>query len=239
MKELEDHEWFPPLLRKFQMDFLAFTVIRFGVYEGFIQRLRDSEMPPQPMVDLCSGSGEPAITIFRKSNRFTRLTLTDKFPMKNFIAEGPIEYIPNSLDVLDMQFEPDVCYTMFNAFHHFSDRDKMKIVERVSESGSEGFFVEILEPRVDTMLKVCIATTLGLILVTPFIKPFSWKRLLFTYILPVNIFTITFDGILSVIKSGSAKQYQNLFFRYGKAIEITRLRHWLTSVVIIHIRKQK
>lgn len=239
MKELEDLEWFPSLLRKFQMDFLAFAVIRFKVYEGFIQHLRNAECTKQSMVDLCSGSGEPAITIFRKSDCFSQLTLTDKYPTVNFFAGSNIEYIPESIDVLKMEFQPNVCYTMFNAFHHFSDEDKLKLIKRVSESGSQGYFVEILEPWADTLLKVIIATTVGLLLVTPFIKPFSWKRLLFTYIIPVNIFTITFDGVVSVLKARSAKQYQNLFFRYGETIGITRLRHWLTSIVIIHIRKQK
>lgn len=239
MKELEDHDWFPPLFRKFQMDFLAFTVTKFKVYEGFIDHLRSSGIARQPMIDLCSGSGEPAITIYKKTNCFSHLTLTDKYPVKNFQDDNDIVYLPHSVDVLQMQFQPGVCYTMFNAFHHFSDTDKLKMVEDVSRSGSQGYFVEILEPRVDTLLKVFIATTLGLLLVTPFIKPFSWKRLLFTYLIPVNIFTITFDGIVSVVKSRSVKQYQKLFFRYGDNVKFTRIRHWLTSVVVIHIQKQK
>ena len=72
MRELEDYTWFPTILRKFQMDFIGFVVSRFNFYDVFIQHLINNNETPIPMYDLCSGSGEPAITIFKKSNNFLK-----------------------------------------------------------------------------------------------------------------------------------------------------------------------
>jgi hypothetical protein len=53
------------------------------------------------------------------------------------------------------------------------------------------------------LLKIIFTTTIGQIILTPFVKPFSWMRLVFTYIIPINLFTITWDGVVSVLKSES------------------------------------
>ena len=211
MKELEDLPYFPSLLRNFQTAFIGFVVVRFNVYQAFIEHIRSLSHPIQPMNDLCSGSGEPAIHIFKESNCFSHLILSDKFPTDLKLDDDKISYDKISTDVLEMEFKHGTYYTMFNAFHHFTDAEKIKIVQKIQNSGSGAFIVEILEPTVFCLLKIFFTTTVGSLLLTPFIRPFSLKRLFFTYIFPVNILTISFDGILSVFKSRSVKQYQKLF----------------------------
>jgi ubiquinone/menaquinone biosynthesis C-methylase UbiE len=239
MKELEDHSWFPPVLRNFQTDFIGFVVASFNVYDAFIQHLKNLSLPVQSMTDLCSGSGEAAINIFRKSNCFSHLYLSDKFPNDLKLDDGKISYDKTSTDVLEMEFNHGTYYTMFNAFHHFTDEEKLKIVTKIQNSGSGAFIVEILEPTVFCFLKIFFTTTLGSLLLTPFIRPFSLKRLFFTYILPINILTISFDGIVSVFKSRSVKQYQKLFTDNGHAIKVFRLQNRLSNIIIIQIEPVK
>ncbi len=236
MKELEDYSWFPPALRNFQTEFIGFVVSTFRVYQPFIRHLRTLALPSQPMTDLCSGSGEPAMTIFRESQLFTHLTLTDKFPNPPASTGDAITYENEMQDVLEMEFRSGRCYTMFNAFHHFTDAEKVQITDRLLASGSMAFFVEILEPRVDCFLKVIFSTTLGALIITPFIRPFSVWRLFFTYIIPVNLLTITYDGIVSVFKSGSLKQYRRLFAGAGEAIQVQRLTTGWTPLIVIRIQ---
>jgi hypothetical protein len=235
VKELEDYNWFPPVLRNFQTDFIGFFVDRFHVYDVFIQHLKTLQLSMLPMTDLCSGSGEPAIGIFRKSNCFSRLKLTDKFPSDLNINDATISYDQQSTDVLEMAFKPGTYYTMFNAFHHFKDADKLKITQDIENSGATAFIVEILEPTVFCLLKIVFTTTLGSLVLTPFIRPFSLKRLFFTYIIPINIITITFDGIVSVFKSRSVKHYQDLFANNEQALKIVRLKNGLTPLIVIQI----
>lgn len=239
MKELEDYAWFPPDIRNLQTDFIGFVVVRFNVYDGFVHHLKTMSLSVQVMYDLCSGSGEPAISIFRKSNCFSRLTLTDKYPSLLKLGDETIFYEPRSVDVLNMEFKPGTCYTMFNAFHHFRDEDKLKIAQKIQASGSVAFLVEILEPTIFCLLKVLLTTTVGSLLLTLFIQPFSFKRLFFTYILPVNILAITFDGIVSVFKSRSVKQYQKLFAGYENGIEIFPLKNGLSPLIVIQVQPKK
>ena len=239
MKELEDHTWFPPVFRNFQTEFIGFVVTWLKVYDVFIHYLRSLSLSLKPMTDLCSGSGEPAITIFKKSNCFSHLVLSDKYPgtLKFRAVNIPTEILPK--DVLEMEFKSGMYYTMFNAFHHFRDEEKLKMVQKIQRSGSTAFIVEILEPNIFSFLKVVSITTIGSLIITPFIQPFSLKRLIFTYILPINILTITFDGIVSVFKSRSVKQYQNLFAKNEHAIKIFRLRNRLSTLIVLQIEPEQ
>ncbi|MEZ5012887.1 MAG: hypothetical protein R2794_01220 [Chitinophagales bacterium] len=236
MKELEDQPWFPPLLRDFQTAFIGHVVAGFRVYDPFVRYVREQELEIQPMFDLCSGSGEPARSMFEESAGFGKLTLSDKFPPRS--AGNDPAYIAHSVDVLSMDFTAGTCYTMFNAFHHFSDAEKVQIVERVLQAGAKGFFVEILQPTLWCAVKVLFMTTAGCLLFTPFIRPFSWKRLFFTYILPVNILSITFDGMVSVCKVRSVKKYASLFAYGADRVRVSRLKgKWLNLTVIEIIGK--
>ncbi|MBI3234930.1 MAG: hypothetical protein HYZ42_13005 [Bacteroidetes bacterium] len=239
MKELEDYNWFPPVLRNFQTEFIGFFVATFNIYEVFIKHLQTMPLSEHAMNDLCSGSGEPAISIFEKSKCFDKLILTDKYPSTLNWHDDRIDYEKQGKDVLEMKFEQGNCYTMFNAFHHFEDKDKLKIVQNIQKSGSSAFIVEILEPNFFCLMKVFLTTTVGCLLLTFFIKPFSLKRLLFTYIFPVNILTITYDGMISVLKSRSLKQYQKLFNNTNNPIKIYKLKEGLTNIIVIQIVPKK
>lgn len=235
MKELEDYSWFPSGLRNFQTEFIGFVVARFKVYDVFVHYLETLSLAVQPMIDLCSGSGEPAISIFKKSKCFNHLVLTDKYPNSLKLPGDKILYESQSVDILEMEFRKGAYYTMFNAFHHFSDEDKLKIAQRIQASGAIAFFVEILEPGIFCFLKVFFTTTVGSLLLTPFILPFSLRRLLFTYLIPINILTYTIDGILSVLKSRSVKQYQKLFSNHENTMKIFRLKNGLSPLIVIQI----
>jgi hypothetical protein len=239
LKELEDHSFFPAVLRNYQTEFIGFLVSRFRVYNGFVRYIKSLSLTPQPVYDLCSGSGEPAISIFMKSTSFTSLTLSDKYPNPSRYPDERIFYEPQTKDVLEMEFSRANYYTMFNALHHFSDLEKVQIAKRILAADSTAFFVEILEPNILSFFKVIILTTAGTLFFTPFVKPFSIRRLLLTYVLPVNIFTITFDGIVSVFKSRSIKYYRNLFSSLGASAKILRIKGSLSPLIVIHIQDCK
>jgi hypothetical protein len=239
VKELEDHRWFPSLLRNFQTEYIGFVATRLKVYDAFVNYLRTSPPERVPMEDLCSGSGEPAITIFRESKCFTGLSLSDKFPNRSFKSpDERIIYNMQPVDVRTMEFKPGKSYTMFNAFHHFSDEEKLNIVQRMIASGSSAFIVEPLQPGIISLSKVLAAGTLGNLAFTPFIRPFSFARLFFTYIFPVNVLTITLDGIVSVLKSRTAARYAQLFRTCGNTVSIFRISHRFTPLVVIKIGRE-
>jgi hypothetical protein len=128
---------------------------------------------------------------------------------------------------------------MFNAFHHFRDEEKLQIIQKIQFSGSEAFFVEILEPNLICLVKVFFTSTIGNLVLTPFIRPFSFRRLLLTYVLPVNLLTITLDGVVSVLKSRSVSQYKKLFAPLGHSVKIYRLKNNLSALIVLQIDRIK
>jgi hypothetical protein len=234
VKELEDYPWFPAALRNFQTEYIGFAVVLFGMYDAFVRHLLVARLRSRSMTDLCSGSGQPAISIFKKSHAFRCLLLSDKYAPGKTIKDENITYDRQSRDVLTMDFKSGTCYTMFNAFHHFGDEDKRKIVQRLRASGSDAFVAELLTPTVWCLLKVVFASTVGVLGFTPFVRPFSFPRLFFTYLLPVNVLTIAFDGIVSVIKSRAVEQYRTLF-EDCDGVKIFKLKGRFGSLIILQI----
>lgn len=236
MKELEDQPWFPARFRNAQTAFIGFVVARFGIYKPFTAWLKSAGLQHRSMFDLCSGSGEPAVGIYKQSQLFSTLTLSDKFPPGGYAEQADIHYLPESADVTEMQFSNGHCYTMFNALHHFSDSEKKTISGKIIRSGSEAVFAEILQPNIICMLKVVLATTAGVWLLTPFVRPLSFSNLFFTYLLPVNVLSITYDGVVSVLKSRSESQYRKLFSDMGERVEVARSGTLLAPLVLIRIK---
>ena len=235
MRELEDQPWFPTLLRNFQTDHIGFLVSRWPVYDPFISYLRSRPSPPVALTDLCSGSGEPAITVFKESQCFTRLTLTDKYPRSVFNGGEGIVYDQRSVDARTIPLAADVCYTLFNAFHHFSGDEQRALVRRLRAESGGAYVVEVLEPTAACFLKVLLATTVGTVLLAPFIKPFSFARLFFTWFVPVNVLTIAWDGLVSVVRSRSVRYYRWLLKSEAGRVGVMRLPHRWFPLVLIHI----
>ena len=211
LKELEDYHWFPAVLRKYQMEFIGILVSRFHLYSkvtGIIQ----SDMEGQGLIqieDLCSGSGLPAIYIHHHLTiPGLTTTLTDKFPQKITTPKG-IFYKNEAVDMNTLLAFSEKYYTLYNAFHHFNSEEQKTIVRKIIENKSNLLIVEIVQPSILSFLHVTLASTLGVIFMCPFIKPFDWKRIFFTYIIPINLITVLTDGFISILKSKTKKQYED------------------------------
>ena len=209
---------------------------RFAVYASFVDHLQKEDSLHNSMFDLCSGSGEPAVEIFNRVSQFESLQLSDKFPSTNTNFNAPIVYIKESVDALKTSFDSSHTYTMFNAFHHFKAFEQQELISKIRVQNAQAYIVEILTPGIFVYIKIFFTCTLGTLLFTPFIKPFSWRRLLFTYPIPINLFSITFDGLVSVCKSKSLKQYQTLFANTIHPPEIVQLKKGLFSLIVIKIK---
>ena len=238
IKELEDYTWFPPLLRRFQMDFIGFTVSCLKVYEELAPVVKQftEKNNVQAVQDVCSGSGAPALYMHRQT-KFTGYTvLSDKFPPHSFNSKENIHYLKKAVDVLDLQVQPGVCYTMYNALHHFSDAQKKQLMRKIQEGKGLFLFAEILKPGIAEMLKILFTTTILQLLLVPFIRPFSLLRIFFTWVLPVNLITVTYDGVVSVFKSSTAAQFRKLCDTiqvHNYHITVSEIKSWKSNMVYI------
>jgi hypothetical protein len=211
MKELEDYRWFPQRLRRYQMDFIGCMVHWLQLYRPLVPIVAQlmQQRGLAHITDYCSGSGAPALYVHQKLAIPVTTLLTDKFPQP-FAPLPGVEYAGHPMDVLNTKPNPQQFYSMYNAFHHFTANEQKNILQGFANLGTSFCIAEILEPGPLSMAQVLPTTIIGQLLVAPFIKPFSWGRLLFTYLLPINLFTVTYDGIVSVLKSKSVKTYSAL-----------------------------
>lgn len=212
IKELEDYNWFPQLFRRFQAAYIGSIIKWTKFYKPLVPVVQQllNENKISNIQDLCSGSGMPAVFMQQQLSGNYKTILSDKFPEYSFATTENIIYLKNETDVLLLKPEHDTCYTMYNAFHHFADSEQRQLLKNLQAANAPFVIAEILEPDFFTLIKIVFTTTIVQLVAAPFVKPFSLLRLLLTYIIPVNLITVTYDGVISVFKSKSAQQYQNL-----------------------------
>ena len=212
LKELEDYNWFPKILRRWQTEFIGSVAIWTNLYKPLVPVLNKmiTDNKIIGLQDCCSGSGAPATYIHKQLAIQLHMLLTDKYPDESFENKPPVTYSIHRADVLQMQPVENILYTMYNAFHHFSAEQQKDILQKMAANKTPFLIAELLEPGFINIIKIFFTTTLGQIFTAPFVQPFSLSRLFFTYIVPVNLFTITYDGIISVLKSKTVKQYKML-----------------------------
>jgi hypothetical protein len=217
--ELEDQPWFPVWLRAYQMTFLA-TLDRLSNLYGPAARMIEAENPNR-IVDLASGSGQSALKATTTArSRGAELLLTDKFPNDTFLKNKQLKI--SHLDILNDEFPAAELYSMFNAFHHFDAHQRAQIVIKATQNGGAILVIEPLRPRIDIFFKVFFATFIGPFLLAPFMRPFSLKWILLTYLIPIGVLATCYDGLASVIKSLSKAEWnelENQLTANGKSVE--------------------
>jgi hypothetical protein len=145
-------------------------------------------------------------------------------------------YTDRSVDMMRVQPETGTLYTMYNAWHHFTVTQQQQVVSAMAESQSPFLFAEILEPGVLSYCKVILSGIVLQLLLAPFVYPFSLRRLLCTYIIPINLFTITWDGIISMRRSCSVGEYKKRLVRFSTssyAVQVNKVKTFAGHIIYI------
>lgn len=203
--ELEDLPGFPAVLRRQQVEFIGWLVDRFGIYAPVVPLLSAAvaRSGHARVTDLGSGSGGPIHYLARQDGLAqVEFLLTDRFPARTDAALPRVAWHREPVDALAAELPGDGLLTLFNAFHHFTPEQQRQLVRSHASRGVMIF--EVLQPTAFAFLNILFTTTVGQLLLAPFVRPFRWERLLFTYLLPVNLITISWDGLVSVLRSSHA-----------------------------------
>jgi hypothetical protein len=83
---------------------------------------------------------------------------------------------------------------MFKSFHYFGPATARDVLQCAVEANLIGIFET--ERSVGTMIPL-LFTPLSVAVATPFIRSFQWRRLLWTYALPLVPLTCWWDGLVS------------------------------------------
>jgi hypothetical protein len=218
--ELEDLEWFPHTIRDLALDYLGFMEIRFALHKPVLPLLRRmfEQTGAVKIVDLCAGRGELVLALyeaFAAEGIHVEFTLTDKFPnlraFRDISSRHPryFRYVSDSVDATRVPPELIGLRTIFNAFHHFSPRMARAVLADAVKAGQPICIFEFPERRLSTILSLLL-TPLFVALATPFIRPFLWKRLLWTYLIPMVPLMCCWDGVVSQIRAYTIAELSEL-----------------------------
>lgn len=214
--EIHEQPWFPSSIRDEITGALQFGLNLLHAYGPIVPLLQkvidftDSES----IVDLCSGGGGPWFDLARrihspKNNGEAsdlQVWLTDKYPnhgvRQNLDAGSPnlITFHPGAVDAMKVPDELKGLRTMFTSFHHFSPDEARAVLQNAVDSGEGVAIFEITRRAVSAIAMVYLWVLL-LIVCTPWIRPFHWSRLFWTFVVPVIPFVLLFDGTVSCLRS--------------------------------------
>lgn len=209
LKELEDYPWFPTHLRKMQLEFVGWISVQLRLYRPVLQLI--NKFPSSEWLDLGSGSGWPAWYIQKNASQKIQFTLSDLYPDSVSNEAKKQTTVHNEpINLLELKPQSGKQYTLFNAFHHFTPGQQKEFIKKMKEAQAGCIIAEVLEPSLLSFIQVTLAAFVVQPLTAWAIRPFSVLRILTTYLIPIQIITVAWDGWLSVLKSKSLKQYHEL-----------------------------
>ena len=216
--ELHEQPWFPSSLRDEITDALQFGLNLFKAYAPIapmLQGVLDS-LESCSVVDMCSGGGGPWLELSRKLQsrkpqggapflQGSHIWLTDKYPNLRALESagapsGNITYYPSSVDAMKVPCELKGFRTMFTSFHHFSPQEARAVLQNAVDAG-EGIGIFEVTRRAPLTIGLMFAWALMPFVCTPWIRPFRWSRLLWTYLIPIIPLVFLFDGVVSCLRT--------------------------------------
>ena len=217
--EFEDFQWFPDFLRNYMTDFLQFLTNKTKLFKPVIPIIEKGikKSGTNQIIDLCSGGGGGLLWIseeLQKKDPDLKIIMSDLYPNipafeytkqqgKNF------DYIPDSVDARDIPSKLKGLRTQFLSLHHFRPADAKMILQNAIDTEQNISIFEGQERSIASIFAM-IFSPITVLLVTPFIKPFSLGRILFTYFIPLVPLFVLWDGIVSSLRTYSVKEMEEL-----------------------------
>lgn len=220
--EFEDQRWFPGFLRNYLTDFLQFISNQFDIYKAITPLLSETikRSGKQQVIDLASGGGGG---LFKLSKRLQEthpdleIVLTDYYPNLEafeYVSQqaSVFKYEKKSVDARNVPSHLEGVRTQFLSLHHFSEEDAVQILQNAVDSKSPIALFESQERDVKSVLAM-LFSPINVLLMTPFIRPFSVGRIVFTYLIPLVPLFVLLDGVLSALRTYTIPEMNELISR--------------------------
>ena len=220
--ELHELSSFPVVWRDLVTDFLSFFFATFRPYECVAPILSEAlkRLRTSCIVDLCSGAGRTVLSVLPALRELgcdlTSVTLTDKFPNRPALSAaaaqgaGIVSWVEYPVDATSVPEHLTGFRTLFTSFHHF-EPDQAREVLADAERRAEG--IGIFEYTERNLLLWTLPVLLIPFLVwacTPLMRPMTWRRVVWTYLLPVVPLVAMWDGLVSNLRSYSTHELNQL-----------------------------
>lgn len=208
--EFEDLPWFPDPIRDGMTDLLRYVFNTVNFYEPVTAIINEGLIGTgqNRIIDLCSGAGGGIEKVYHNLRLIRKhdlsIILTDKFPnlkayqyLKNK-TDGKIDYIRYPVDAMKVPVSIEGLRVMFSGFHHFKVPEAKQVLKDAVTANQGIAIFDGGDNDIFIILAILLIMPVAIVLVTPFIKPFRFSRLFFTYLLPIIPLCTVWDGLVSV-----------------------------------------
>jgi hypothetical protein len=215
--EWEDQRWFPGFLRTAMTKYLAAAYRITPLPKRWANCLLNvmSRDATTDIVDLGSGSGGPITLVVKELHERgfkTSVTLTDLYPNVRWFESAAdvgnsIRYWPEPVDAARVPDALPGIRTMFASFHHFRPQAARGILHDAFERRRP---ICIFEGTSRTLAAIASTLLIPLLvlLLTPWVRPFSWIQILLTYLVPILPLLIFWDGLVSQLRTYSVQELE-------------------------------
>jgi hypothetical protein len=210
--ELHEQPWFPAFLRDEITDALQCGLNLLRTYAPIAPLLQSVLDATESgfVVDMCSGGGGPWQDLSPRLRENAALPvhilLTDKYPnlgafqIVRAASGNRIAFHSAPVDAMHVPAELRGFRTMFSSFHHFQPEAARAVLQNAVDA-SEGIGIFEITRRAPSAIALMFLWALLPFVVTPWIRPFRWSRLLCTYVLPLIPLVLLFDGVVSCLRT--------------------------------------
>ncbi|HEX4643797.1 MAG TPA: hypothetical protein VH161_10025 [Candidatus Acidoferrales bacterium] len=218
--EIHEQPWFPPVLRDYVTEALQYGLDVLKAYAPIVPMLQAAlrSARSRSIVDLCSGAGGPWVELSRelqKSACVRPICLSDKFPnLRAFqnlrdSSGKQLTFCADPVDATNVPPELTGFRTVFSSYHHFSPEEARAVLQDAVAAG-QGVGIFEVTRRAPLAIALMFPWALLTFVFTPWIRPFRWSRLFWTYAIPVIPFVLLFDGVVSCLRTYRPKEMREI-----------------------------
>jgi len=201
----------PDVLRRLVTGCLEATAALFRPFS----RERELDMVVRAMrstggtrfVDLCSGNGGPWFQLIeqvrQRAGEPVSVTLTDRFPSaeaaRRAQAAGGVSCFMEPVDARRVPEHLRGVRTLFNGLHHLRPDDARAVFQDAVAHGQPVAVFEMLERNWLAVVRGGLLAA-SVPLLTLFVRPLTWQRIVLTYLIPVAPLLLLWDSVVSVLR---------------------------------------
>ncbi|MEM6378426.1 MAG: hypothetical protein AAF705_09440 [Bacteroidota bacterium] len=184
-------KWCPQHLKILIAEFLSWFVVKVNATKPFVPVIEDtlenSGYKNIINIDLKIGAGIESLAQF----------LNPEISISN------VPYPEFSADRKGL-------YLFANGFHQLPEKEAAKVLKTIAENGHPVVVVEGNNDSLWQIVGMTVFVPLTVLLTAPFVKPFRFSRIFFTYLFPVLPIIILVDGCLALLKLYNPKDLLEL-----------------------------
>lgn len=219
--EIQDLPWCPVVFRDAVTALMRWSIDLMRVYHPILpqlQRLLGHSAKPQ-IIDLCSGAAGPwrrlGSALDERCGATVPVLLTDKYPNRDALAlvrdqaQSQVDFVGDSVDATQVPAQLEGVRTLFSSFHHFPPTLARQIMRDAAEHGVPIGIFEFTERSLFASVSMLFAPLVAL-LVIPFLRPFSLRRLFSCLPIPFVPLMAFWDGFVSNLRTYSPQELERL-----------------------------